>query len=204
MQNVTGNLYQQHIPWWGDISPTVMAELELPISVSPSQTIDVVVIGAGVAGLSAALSARSTGAQVLLLEKETALGYGATGRNAGILSAGINMGISDLPSASPHRAFWPETTHVLRALVAEATQPGSLLLARLTGSLSLAETKNAAHKLAREARSRQEAGLQAQLWTPAQVAEVTQGRLNVQSVLNALWLPDEGRIHPLTLLAHMA
>jgi glycine/D-amino acid oxidase-like deaminating enzyme len=36
------------------------------------------------------------------------------------------------------------------------------------------------------------------------VAEATDGRLNVSSVRNALWLPDEGRIHPLTLLAHLA
>ena len=204
MQNATSNFYQQHIPWWSDISPAVMAELELPISVPPSQTVDVIVLGGGVAGLSAALSARSAGAQVLLLEREAVLGYGATGRNAGILSAGINMGIADLPPDSSYRAFWPETTHLLRALVAEATQPGSLLSAHLTGSLSLAETKNAARKLAREARSRQEAGLQAHLWTPAQVTAATQGRLNVQSVINALWLPDEGRIQPLTLLAHLA
>jgi glycine/D-amino acid oxidase-like deaminating enzyme len=42
------------------------------------------------------------------------------------------------------------------------------------------------------------------MWTPAQVAEATQGRLNVQTVVSALWLPDEGRIQPLTLLAHLA
>ncbi len=204
MQNATSNSYQHHIPWWSDISPAVIAELELPILVPPSQTVDVIVIGGGVAGLSAALSARSTGAQVLLLEREAVLGYGATGRNAGILSAGINMGIADLPPDSPHRAFWPETTHVLHTLVAEAALPGSLLSARLTGSLSLAETKNAVRKLAREAHLRQEVGLQAHLWTPEQVAEATQGRLNVQSVINALWLPDEGRIQPLTLLAHLA
>jgi glycine/D-amino acid oxidase-like deaminating enzyme len=200
----SSNAYQQHIPWWSDISPASKHELELPGIVPPSQTVDVVVIGGGVAGLSAALSARSTGAQVLLLEREAVLGYGATGRNAGILSAGINMGIADLPPDSPHRAFWPETTHVLRTLVTEAAQPGSLLSARLTGSLSLAETQNAVRKLAREAHLRQEAGLQAHLWTPAQVTEATQGRLNVQAVLNALWLPDEGRIQPLTLLAHLA
>jgi glycine/D-amino acid oxidase-like deaminating enzyme len=46
--------------------------------------------------------------------------------------------------------------------------------------------------------------LRAELWTPTQVSQVTQGRLNVQTVINAAWLPDEGRIQPLTLLAYLA
>src|SRR5439155_3367702 len=119
-------------------------------------------------------------------------------------SAGINMGIADLPAESPDAAFWPETTRLLLSLVEEAAQPRSILFARLTGAISLAENSRAARNLAREARARTAAGLRAEMWTPAQVMEATQGRLNVQSVVSALWLPDEGRIHPLTLLAHLA
>src|SRR5947209_9017413 len=114
------------------------------------------------------------------------------------------MGIADLPPESPDAAFWPETTRLLLSLVAESAQPGSILFARLTGALSLAENSRAARNLAREARTRTAAGLRAELWTPSQVTEVTQGRLNVKSVVSALWLPNEGRIHPLTLLAHLA
>ena len=40
--------------------------------------------------------------------------------------------------------------------------------------------------------------------SPEQVVEATQGRLNTHAVVKALWLPDEGRIQPLTLLAHLA
>lgn len=193
------------IPWWQDVSPAVRAELTLPdIKDLPAQTIDVVVIGGGVAGLSAALSASQAGAKVLLLERETMLGCGATGRNAGILSAGINMHLTDLEADGPEAAFWPITTHLLLALVEEATQPGALLSAHLTGAISLAESKHAAQKLTREARARVAAGLRAEMWTPTQVAEATNGRLNTQTVVQALWLPDEGRLHPLTLLAHLA
>ncbi len=197
--------YQRQIPWWDGLDAAIRAELAIPpVQSLPLSMSEVVVIGGGVAGLSAALSAWAAGAEVLVLEREAWLGYGATGRNAGILSAGINMGIADLPPGSPDAAFWPETTRLLLSLVEEAAQPGSILLARLTGAISLAENSRAARNLAREARARTVAGLRAEMWTPAQVTNATQGRLNVQSVVSALWLPDEGRIHPLTLLAHLA
>jgi glycine/D-amino acid oxidase-like deaminating enzyme len=195
----------QQIPWWADLDPAVKAELGLPdIRSLPAQTIDVVVIGGGVAGLSAALSARKAGAQVLLLEGKSILGLGATGRNAGILSAGINMHLADLAPDSSEAAFWPETTRLLLSLVDEATRPGTVLSTHLTGAISLAESVSAARKLTREASARVAAGLHAEMWTAAQVLEATKGRLNTQSVEEALWLPDEGRIQPLTLLAHLA
>lgn len=199
------NFLQRQIPWWSGLAPTAIAQLGIPpLATLPLHTVDVAVIGGGVAGLSAALSAHAAGAQVVVLEREPILGYGATGRNAGILSAGINMGFTDLSADSPGAAFWPETTRILLSLVEEGKEPDSILYARLTGAISLAESSRAAHHLAREARARVAAGLQAEEWTSAQVAAYTQNRLNVTSVVNALWLPDEGRIHPLTLLAHLA
>ncbi len=199
------NSLRTTIPWWNTLDPSITTELTLsPIAHLSSETYDVVVIGGGVAGLSAAISARATSARVLLLEREIMLGYGATGRNAGILSAGVNMHIADLPPDSPGARFWPETTRVLLSLVEEATHPDSILQARLTGAISLAESKHAAKKLAREARVRVAAGLHAEMWSPEQVTEATQGRLDTRTVVDALWLPDEGRIQPLTLLASLA
>ncbi|HEY4389368.1 MAG TPA: FAD-dependent oxidoreductase [Ktedonobacteraceae bacterium] len=196
--------YQELIPWWRDISDEVRSELALlPITMELS-SFDVIVIGGGVAGLSAAISARASGASVLLLEKEASLGYGATGRNAGILSAGINMGLAETVKGSAERTFWPQTTAILHRLIAEATQENNLLQAHLTGSLSLAKSKNATRALTREVKQRQAEGLQAELWSAAQVKAHTAGRLNTQNVLQAMWLPKEGRIQPLTLLAHLA
>ncbi len=193
------------IPWWHTLDPAISTELMLtPLETPHTQTYDVVVIGGGVTGLSAAISARTTGARVLVLEREVRLGYGATGRNAGILSAGVNMHIADLPPDSPGALFWPETTRVIQSLIEEAKQRDSLLQAHLTGSITLAESQYAAKKLAREARVRVAAGLHAEMWSPEQVVEATQGRLNTHAVVKALWLPDEGRIQPLTLLAHLA
>lgn len=192
-------------PWGDDLDAAARAELRLqPLREVAAQTVDVVVIGAGVAGLSAALAAARAGARVLALEAAPAIGRGATGQNAGILSAGINMALADLPPGSPEREMWPATTRALLDYAGEAVRPGSLLTASLTGALSLAETRGAARHLEQEVRVRSELGLRAELWTACQAAEKTDGRLNTQSVVAALWLPDEGRIQPLTLLAHLA
>lgn len=199
-----GSLMQQ-IPWWQDISAPVRTQLDLePLSRWEREQIDIAVIGGGVAGLSAALSARNAGARVLVLEASARLGQGASGRNAGILSAGVNMGLADLDPAGPLARFWPETTAILLELVAQASSEGSLLQAHLTGALSLAESAHAARTLAREVRARTALGVRAQLWTAEQVQAATGGRLDTRGVIRAMWLPDEGRIHPLTLLAWLA
>ncbi len=199
---------QNHAPWRATVTPAVAAALTLPsvaeVATSATELWDVVVVGAGIAGLSAAVATATAGARTLALEAAPAIGAGATGRNAGILSAGINMGLADLPPDSPEREMWPATTRELLALAAEATQPDSLLSARLTGALSLAESAAAARRLAREGRARLALGLRAERWTPAQVAERTGGRLDTRGVVEAMWLPDEGRINPLTLLARTA
>ena len=207
LQLVTSNdeYLQTHIPWWQDISAEAKAELLLqPAEACESGTVDVVVIGGGVAGLSAALSAREAGAEVLLLEATEGLGRGATGRNAGILSAGVNMGIADLEPEGDEAQFWPETTRALLDLVNESRRADSLLQANLTGSLNLAESAHAARTLVREVKARLALGVRAELWSAQQVAQHTDGRLNTSQVTRAMWLPDEGRIQPLTLLAHLA
>ncbi len=183
---------------------SVERELRLQPLDALSHSADVVIVGAGVAGLSAALAARAGGAVVAVVEAAPTIGLGATGRNAGILSAGINMGLTDLPAGSPLAEMWPLTTHVLLNLVDEASRPGALLSASLTGALSLAETASAARHLAREAQARRALDLRAEMWTPERAAEATGDRLNTSTVRAALWLPDEGRIHPVTLLAHLA
>lgn len=192
-------------PWHEALEESVRTQLALPdIRDVAVGRIDVLVIGAGIAGLCAAVAASAMGARTLVLEAGPAMGQGATGRNAGILSAGINMGLADLPAESPDREMWPATTRELLTIVEQASQRDALVRASLTGSLSLAESPTAARHLEREARARAALGLRAEMWDAAGVARKTAGRLRTDTVVAALWLPEEGRIQPLTLLAQRA
>ncbi len=205
LQTSSDEYLHTNIPWWHNLPMQARTELQLsPLTELRTRRVDVAVIGGGVAGLSAALSAGEAGAQTLLLDATTGLGRGATGRNAGIISAGVNMGIADLDPHGPEARFWPATTEVLLDLVTEAQREESLLQASLTGALSLAQSASAARRLAREVKARQALGVRAEIWTAAQVAAYTEGRLHTDEVVSAMWLPDEGCIQPLTLLAHLA
>lgn len=198
---------QQLIPWWQDIDPAIYAELQLPsLQETALSPVDVAVIGGGVAGLGAALAIKERDAtmRVLVLEQAEMLGYGATGRNAGIFTPGINMAMSEIDPESPSLDFYPATTALFHRFIDEGQKDGTLLSVRKTGALNMATSKRAVHKLERETQLRVESGLHAELWTPAQVNEATRGRLDTKTVVSAMWLPDEGRIHPLTLLAHLA
>jgi glycine/D-amino acid oxidase-like deaminating enzyme len=195
-------------PWWDDLPPHIVALLDVPdvrtLEPALRTGLDVIVVGGGVAGLSAAGAAAATGARVLLVEAATKLGLGATGRNAGILSAGVNMGITDTPPGSLAAELWPATYQEMLRVHEEAARPDAVLSARRTASFSLATSATAARRLERETRARNAAGLRAEMWTPQQVAEVTGGRLATAEVVAAMCLPDEGQVQPLTLLAHLA
>ena len=198
---------QRLVPWWQDINPAVYAALQLPpVSEVQSSPVDVVVIGGGVAGLSAALAIeeRDASMRVMVLEQAEMLGYGATGQNAGIFTPGINMAMSEIDPGSPALDFYPATTALFHELIEEGEKQDTLLSVRKTGAINMATSKRAARKLEHETHLREQAGLRAALWTPAQVKEATQGRIDTQPVVSAMWLPDEGRIQPLTLLAHLA
>lgn len=61
-------------------------------------TADVVIVGAGFTGLSAALHVAQTGAKVVVLEARQ-VGFGGSGRNVGLVNAGMWVQPSELPQA---------------------------------------------------------------------------------------------------------
>ena len=61
------------------------------------ESADVVIIGAGFTGLSAALSLAKRGVKVVVLEAET-IGWGASSRNGGMVLTGLKLGVNKLIS----------------------------------------------------------------------------------------------------------
>lgn len=202
----------ENIPWWLDLNDKARAALALPTRESePGQyqallkeSYDVIVVGAGVAGLSATCEAARLGMKVLCLEAGPVIGLGATGRNAGILCAGINMPIADAPQDNEAGQLWRETAVTLKEMQAKSEEKGSLVRVTQRGGLGLAKSKTAVNRLIQEARARTEAGLNAHMLTTADLKKMSAGRLNLEAVLAAICYPDEGSIHPLTLLAQLA
>ena len=94
-------------------------------SLRGDQQADVVVIGAGYTGLSAAISRREQGVDVLVLEGDFA-GAGASGRNAGHLTPTIGK---DLPTLL--RVFGEERAEALVRFADEAVEYTEHVIERL-------------------------------------------------------------------------
>lgn len=86
MRSRSGGVLAAYRPFggWVQRPDDLQPELEGEISA------DVVVVGAGFAGLSTALELAASGANVVVLEREFA-GFGASGRNAGYLAGGQGL-----------------------------------------------------------------------------------------------------------------
>jgi len=191
-------------PWQSTVGKEIkkMLELDLLSKGSPGQIYDIAIVGGGIAGLSAARAAAARGASVVLLERAPKLGFGATGRNAGILGCGANMPVVEANDDQPARLIWQKSAKLLPELYAVAKGPTKILKAKNVGALSLAKSDTAAKRLRREARARNAAGLNAEMISVAKVKNMTSGLLNTKDVKCALFIPDQGRINPLTLLAY--
>src|SRR5579863_7071518 len=73
-------------------------EMPVPDAGRPlPEVVDVVVIGAGFTGLSAARTLAKRGAKVAVLESET-IGWGASSRNGGMVLTGMKLGVNQLIS----------------------------------------------------------------------------------------------------------
>lgn len=180
-----------------------LLQLEPSSKLPNSQTCDVIIIGGGIAGLSTAVALTELGIVPILLERASEIGKGASGQNAGILSAGVNMPLVSMPPDSPAADLWAATSNLIHELYDRASSTSAILQASKTGSLSLARSQTALKRLIKEAKARSAIGLKAQTITADTVRKITGDRLSTSHVQGALWLPDEGRIHPLTLLAQL-
>jgi len=91
--------------WWDACLPGASAEADMPAEL-PAQ-VDVVVVGAGLTGTSAARTLAKNGASVLLLDAETP-GFGGSTRNGGMVGGGHRLSIDELIAR-----YGTETAHAL-------------------------------------------------------------------------------------------
>src|SRR5262245_48710549 len=80
----------------------------------PSSSFDVIVVGAGAIGASAALHLSKAGARVLVVEKEPAPAMHQSGRNSGVIHSGYNLKPGSLKAK-----FCVEGSRLLRAYCKE-------------------------------------------------------------------------------------
>jgi glycine/D-amino acid oxidase-like deaminating enzyme len=194
-------------PWPSTVSDRVKNDLVLPKLEQDSpleELYDLAIVGGGIAGLSTARAAAARGARVILLERAPRLACGASGKNAGILGAGVNTPLVNMPKDSPAMALWRSTSDMVMRLYSLAANDKNALIAKNIGALSLAKSETASKRLVRECRARNAAGLNAEIITKAKSADLTFDLLDLHDVQCALFLPDEGRINPWTLLAYFA
>jgi len=140
------------------------------------RSVDIVVIGGGVAGAAAALAVARRGVRVVVLERSTAAG--ATGSSRG--AARIYC-----PAAYPGEAYLEMGLRALERWRAIESQSGEQLLCP-TGALTIG--KFALHELP----SLREAAVEAELLSPAQVGERFDIRIRDDRPL--LYQPDAGVI----------
>jgi glycine/D-amino acid oxidase-like deaminating enzyme len=81
-------------PWWWESVPRSDGGGNVAAHPLPDD-VDVLVVGAGYTGLSAALTLARAGRSVAVLEKEVA-GYGASTRNGGMIGSGHRVAFSDV------------------------------------------------------------------------------------------------------------
>ena len=103
-------------------------------SVVTAKEFDVVVIGAGVAGLSTAMQLAMRGTRVVVLEREQ-IGNGSTGRAAGLLG--------QLRGTAEHTRMLMQGVEIVRRLEEQA----EVEIFVQTGSLRIAETPERAEEI---------------------------------------------------------
>lgn len=163
---------------------------------------DVLVIGGGMTGTSAALAAAQTGARVILLESTRVAG-GASGRNVGFLLAGPEAYYAEsvlLHGRALARDVWRLNRSNIQHVKALAQRLALSCDLEHTGSVVAALTPEERVTLEESARLLREDGFPAEVLSGAQTEERIRGR----GLLAGLHTRDDGQVHPVKFVRGVA
>jgi sarcosine dehydrogenase len=153
----------------------------------PTPTADVIIIGAGVAGLSTAMQLAGRGASVLVLERER-IGNGSTGRAAGLLG--------QLRGNAEHTRMLIDGL----AIVRELEQQAGVEIFVQTGSLRVAETPERVAEIASLVAMGKSIGFEIDHMPIDEVAR-RMPYMWTGDLLDACYCPTDGHIQPAELVA---
>ena len=163
---------------------------------------DLVIIGAGFSGCSAALTARQLGANVAVFEAKT-IGYGGSGRNVGLVNAGLWTPPEEIEATMGKRAG----ARLYESLSAAPDQVFSLIdrhniecNARRKGTLHCAHARTGLDDLKKRSKQLVSRGAPVELLD----ANETRHRVGSDSFQGALFDPRAGTIQPLSYVRGLA
>jgi glycine/D-amino acid oxidase-like deaminating enzyme len=141
--------------WWDEV------ELPQPAPAPLPGAVDVVVVGSGYTGLSAALEMARSGRQVLVLDRDD-IAAGASSRNGGMAHPGGKHDLAEFLAEPWGRRLWDETVHAFEELRALGPELGIDFEWQRRGHLELAHhprvvarqraVANAYHSIGEDAR----------------------------------------------------
>lgn len=175
-----------------------------PSGALPIDWADLVVVGAGVTGISAALHAARRGARVVCLDRGRINGE-ASGGNAGSLHLQLlswDFGAKAFADGSAALATLPlqsEAIALWRALEAELDADFEM---RITGGLMVAEDEAQMAFLRRKAEAEARVGVETEVVGAAEIRDLVPA-ISERMVAGA-WCAGEGKINPLTATAALA
>ena len=149
-------------------------------------TADVVVVGAGVAGLSTAMQLARRGARVVVLERER-IGNGSTGRAAGLLG--------QLRGTSEHTRMMMDGLNIVRELEQEA----DVEIFVETGSLRIAETEPRAQEIRDLVAMGKQLDFAINHISIERVAELLP-YMKTDDLIDACYCPTDGHVQPAELV----
>jgi len=158
--------------WWYTTLLGTQGPIEPPLAADVKA--DVVVVGAGMAGLSAALRLSESGRDIVLIERNIC-GGSTTGKSAGFLTPDSELELSQILrrfGLAGARHLWDVPVQGIELITSTVGKYGIECDLQRQDSLFLANDKSGIGDVREEVAARQELGYPVTEYTAAQVAEV--------------------------------